>query len=136
MHEDTMPSATFEHDDVADWLVAFETDGVSAIEAALTLITELEKTDYLEITDAACALAAAELVAAARDEDLSRLPKGIHSALEGHEDAINAAKLTSPARKAVQRILKSSELQEQMEESSDGDEWADDVGELLERLRG
>lgn len=131
-----MASTTFDHEDVADWLAGFETDGATAIETALTLVTELEKEDFLDATDAACALAAAELVAAARDEDMSRLPKSIHAAVETHEDAINAAKLTSAARKAVQRILKNSELQEQMDDSADGEDWADDVGELLERLRG
>jgi poly-beta-hydroxyalkanoate depolymerase len=131
-----MASGTFEHDDVADWLVGFETDGVSAIEAALTTVTDMDKDDYIEATDAVFALAAAELVAAARDEDMSRLPKSIHSTVEGHEDAINAAKLTSAARKVVQRVMKNSELKDQADEASEADEWSEDMSELLERLRG
>ena len=131
-----MASSTFEHDEVANWLAGFETDGVPAIEAALTLINEMDKDDFIEATDAACALAAAELVAAARDEDHSRLPKSLHAALEGHEDAINKAKLASSARKAVQRVLKNSELKDAAEEEGEGEEWAEDIGYLLERLRG
>jgi len=131
-----MTGGTFEHDDVSDWLVSFETDGVAAIEAALTTVNEMDKEDFIESSDAAFALAASELVAAARDEDMGRLPKSIHGALEGHEDAINAAKLTSAARKAVQRILRNSELKDQAEEEGEGEEWAEDVSELLERLRG
>jgi len=131
-----MAPDTFEHDEVSDWLVSFETDGVAAIEAALTAINELDKDDFIEASDAAFALAAAELVAAARDEDHSRLPKSIHAAVEAHEDAINAAKLTGAARKAVQRIVKNSELKDAAEEEGEGEEWAEHQGELLERLRG
>jgi Domain of unknown function (DUF4259) len=131
-----MASGTFDNDDVMDWLVGFETDGTAAIEAALTAVNDMDKDDFIEASDAAFALAAAELVAAARDEDHSRLPKSIHPALESHEDAINAAKLSSAARKAVQRIARNSELKDLADEKSEGEEWAEDLSELLERLRG
>lgn len=131
-----MTTGTFDHDEVADWLAGFETDGVNAIEAALTLVNDMDKDDFIEATDATFALVAAELVAAARDEDNSRLPKALHGVLEGHENAVNAAKLSSAARKAVQRVLKNSELKDQAEETGEGDEWSEDIGELLERLRG
>lgn len=130
-----MVGTAFHYDDVPDWLVGFETDGATAIEAALTAVTELEAEDYIESADAAFALVAAELVAAARDGDPSRLPKTIHAALETHEDAINAAKLTGAARKAVQRVLRNSELKDAAEEDGDSDEWVEDLSELLERLR-
>lgn len=131
-----MATSTFEHDDVADWLAGFETDGVPAIEVALATVNDMDSDDFIEATEAAFALAAAELVAAARDEDHSRLPKSLIPALEGHEDAINAAKLASSARKAVSRIIKNSELRDAAEEEGEGDEWEEDITELLERLRG
>ena len=131
-----MAGGLFDNDEVTDWLVGFETDGVTALEAALTTVNEMDKDDYIEASDASFALAAAELVAAARDEDHGRLPKSILASLEGHEDAINAAKLTSAARKAVQRIAKNSELKDSADEDGDGEEWSEDLGELLERLRG
>lgn len=130
-----MVGTAFQYDDVADWLVGFETDGVTAIDAALTAVTELEAEDYIEASDAAFALVAAELVAAARDGDLSRLPKSIHGALESHEDSINAAKLTAAARKSVQRVLRNSELKDAADEEGESEEWAEDLGELVERLR-
>jgi hypothetical protein len=130
-----MAGGIFDDDEVTDWLVGFETDGVTALEAALTAINEMDKEDYIEASDASFALAAAELVAAARDEDHGRLPKTIHSALEAHEDAINAAKLSSAARKAVQRVMKNSELKDQADEENESEEWTEDLGELLERLR-
>ncbi len=131
-----MAGGLFDDDDVSDWLVGFETDGAPAIEAALTVVNDMEKDDFIETSDASFALAAAELVAAARDADTTRLPKSIHAAIEAHEDAVNAAKLASAARKAVQRILKNSELKDQAEENGEGDEWEEHLGELLERLRG
>ena len=131
-----MAGGTFDNDEAMDWLGGFETDGVSAVEAALTAVNDMDKDEYIEATEAAYALAAAEIVAAARDEDTSRLPKSIRAALEEHEDAINAAKLTAPARKAVQRVLKNSELKDQADENAEAEEWAEDIGELLERLRG
>ena len=131
-----MAGGIFDDDEVTDWLVSFETDGVAAIEAALTTVNEMDKDDYIEASDASFALAAAELVAAARDEDHGRLPKAIHAAVESHEDAINAGKLSSAARKAVQRVMKNSELKDQADEGGDGEEWSEDLGELLERLRG
>jgi hypothetical protein len=130
-----MAGGIFDDDEVTDWLVGFETDGVTALEAALTTVNEMDKEDYIEASDASFALAAAELVAAARDEDHGRLPKTIHSALESHEDAINAAKLSSAARKAVQRVMKNSELKDQADEENESEEWTEDLGELLERLR-
>ena len=131
-----MAGGLFDDDEVSDWLVGFETDGAPAIEAALTVVNEMEKDDFIEAGDASFALAAAELVAAARDSDTSRLPKSIHAAIETHEDAVNAAKLASAARKAVQRILKNSELKDQADEAGEGDEWEENLGDLLERLRG
>ena len=131
-----MVTNTFEHDEVADWLVGFETDGVPAIETALTTVNDMDKDDFIPESEAAFALAAAELVAAARDEDHSRLPKSIHAALEGHEDGINAAKLAPSARKAVTRILKNSELRDAAHEEGEADEWEEDLADLLERLRG
>ncbi len=131
-----MAGGLFDDDEVSDWLVGFETDGAPAIEAALTVVNEMEKDDFIEAGDASFALAAAELVAAARDSDTSRLPKSIHAAIETHEDAVNAAKLASAARKAVQRILKNSELKDQAAEAGEGDEWEENLGDLLERLRG
>jgi hypothetical protein len=79
-----MAGGIFDDDEVTDWLVGFETDGVAAIEAALTTINEMDKDDFIEASDASFALAAAELVAAARDEDHGRLPKTIHASLESH----------------------------------------------------
>ena len=127
---------TFENDDATDWLDGFGSDGASAAQVALETVTGLDPLDYLEATEAAHALAAAEMVAAARDGDTSRLPKDAVARLQDNAAKINAAKLLSPARRAVSRVLKNSELKELWEDSADAEDWEVDVRELLERLKG
>lgn len=127
---------TFDNDDAMDWLDGFGSDGASAVQSALDAVTELDPLDYLEATEAAHALAAAEVVAAARDGDVSRLPKDAAPRVKENAAKINSAKLTGQARKAVTRVLKNSELKEEWEDSPDAEEWEDDVRELLERLKG
>lgn len=129
-------SVTFEIDDAVEWLEAFESDGAASIQATLDTLLEMDATDYIEATDAAHGLAAAEMVAAARDDDLSRLPKNIHVAFKEHKGEIEDADLAAAARKVVARILKNSELKDEAEAGDDAEEWTDDIRELLERLKG
>ena len=127
---------TFDNEDAAEWLDGFGSDGASSVQVALETVTALEPLDYLEASEAAYALAAAEIVAAARDGDTSRLPKDAIARLRDNAGKINAAKLGAPARRAVMRVLKNSELKEQAEDSGDAEDWEVDVRELLERLKG
>ena len=129
-------TGTFDNDDAMEWLSGFGSDGATAAQGALEAITEMDPLDYLEAEIAAHALAAAEVVAASRDGDGSRLPKEALPSLKENAAKINSAKLLSTARKAVNRVLKNSELREQWEETPDIEEWEDDVRELLERLKG
>ncbi len=131
-----MASVTFEIDDAVEWLEAFESDGAASIQATLDTLLEMDATDYIEATDAAHGLAAAEMVAAARNDDTSRLPKSIHAAFKEHKGDIDDANQASAARKVVSRILKNSELKDEAEAGDDAEEWADDIRELLERLKG
>jgi hypothetical protein len=126
----------FEHDDAADWIGSFESDGLASVKAALDLVAEAEAGSYIEIADAAPALAAAEIVAAARDDDAARLPKVIKAAFKEHRGDVEDADLVATALKAVRRVLKNSELKDQWDEQGESEEWADHVSELLERLKG
>ena len=60
-------SKVFENDDASDWLGAFESDGPPAIEAALQAVLELDANDYVQATEAAAALAAADALALLQD---------------------------------------------------------------------
>lgn len=127
-------TGTFDDDDANDWLDSFESDGPAAIETALTTVTELGREEYLEAPEASHALAAAELVAAARSGEDDRLPEAFRPRFAAHVDAINDADLTAPARKAVARVLRSSELKELWDDAGDED-WEEGVRDLLERLK-
>lgn len=127
---------TFEMEDAVEWINGFGADGVNSIQEAFETVNDLEAGDYIEADIAAYALAAAEVVAAARDGDTSRLPKDAIGSVEENEDKINAAKLLAAARKAVSRVLKSSELREEWEDTPDLEDWEDHVRELIERLKG
>lgn len=129
-------TGSFDNEDAMEWIAGFGGDGANAIEEALENITELDPTDYIEADVAAHAIAAAEVVAAARDGDVSHLPEEAVPSLKENAAKINAAKLLGTARKAITRVLKNSELKEQWEETSDAEDWEDGVRELLERLKG
>ncbi len=129
-------TGTFDNEDAVDWIGGFGADGANAIVEAFDNINELDPTDYIEAEMAAHALAAAELVAAARDGDTDRLPDDAVASLKENAAKINAAKLLAAGRKAVTRVLRQSELKEQWEDSPDAEEWEDNVRELLERLKG
>jgi hypothetical protein len=129
-------SVTFEIDDAIEWLEAFESDGLNSVQSALDTLLEMDAGDYIEATDAAHGLAAAEMVAAARDDDTSRLPKSALAAFKEHKGDIEDADLAASARKVVARILKHSELKDEAEAGDDAEAWSDDVRELLERLKG
>jgi hypothetical protein len=127
-------TGTFDDDDAMDWLDSFESEGASAIESALTPVAELGREEYLEAPEASHALAAAELVAAALSGEDDRLPDNFRPRLAKYVDAINDADHTALARKAVARVLRSSELKELWEDAGDED-WEDGVRDLLERLK-
>lgn len=127
-------TGTFDSEDALEWLDSFESDGPAAIETALSGVAELGREEYLEAAEASYALAAAELVAAAVSGEVDRLPDTFAPRFAAHSDAINDADLVPLARKAVMRVLRSSELKEQWEDAGDED-WADGVRELVDRLK-
>ncbi len=129
-------TGTFDNEDALEWIGGFGADGANAIVEAFDNINNLDPTDYIEAEIAAHALAAAELVAAARDGDTDRLPEDAVASLRENAAKINAAKLLAAGRKAVSRVLKQSELRELWEDSPDAEDWEDDVRDLLERLKG
>lgn len=126
-------SKTFDNEDASDWLSGFESDGAPAVETALNAVLELDANDYVQATEAACALAAAEVVAAAKDGDVSRLPEEYHDAYRDHKDDIDA--FGKPAQRALLRILRNSELKDLYEDQGELEGWQDDVRELIERLK-
>jgi hypothetical protein len=116
----------FENDDARDWVIGVDTDGVAAA------LAEARNATYLEAPDACNAIAAASVIAAARDGRLDALPDEA-AALAIRltvDDALRAA-----ARDALQAVLgERSELRELYADSEHAAAWRADLAELLARL--
>lgn len=129
------PSAIFDNEDAIEWVEGFETDGPRSIDEALNAIAELEPGEFVEGQVAAYALAAAEVVAAAREDNDGHLPASLSETMDEHRDAINEGAFAKLALKAVTQILKRSELKDEWDEDEDGETIIEQVRDLQERLR-
>src|ERR1019366_2156122 len=98
----------FENDAAADWLLDLESEGIDAVHAALCRAIEPESLDANEASEA---LAAAAVVAAARDGSHTGLPRMAVAWLEGHQQEVTQDDMDQAAR-AVTRIASDSELSE------------------------
>lgn len=127
-------SGSFENDDAADWVYQFDDSGVAAVETTLREVCELTDDDYLEAPEASEAVAAAEIVAAMRDGDLSQLSDDARKALAKHQATWDTLSVSGSARLAIERILQQSELKELWEEGDDS-KWVTAMARLQSRLR-
>lgn len=127
-------SGSFENDDAADWVSQFDDSGVAAVETTLREVCELTDDDYLEAPEASEAVAAAEIVAAMRDGDLSQLSDDARKAFAKHQATRDNSSVSNSARTAIERILQQSELKELWEEG-DGRSWVTAMARLQSRLR-
>lgn len=129
---------SFENDDAAAWVHEFKNGGVTAVASALERVCGIADGEYLEAPEASAAIAAAEIVAAARDGDPSTLSQTAREAFARHRDPLIASHLSESARRAVERIRRRSELKDLWEEgdqSAKGNDWCGEVDRLLRRLR-
>jgi hypothetical protein len=130
-------AGNFENDDAADWLAEFERNGVAAVVSALDRVCTLGDDEYLEAPDASAAVAAAEIVASARHDDPSSIPESARTALSNDRDALGKAHLLELARRAIDRILKQSELKGLWEdaEGPEREVWFTGMERLSSRLQ-
>lgn len=127
---------SFANDDAYELVVAFRAGGANALVAILANVANLDENDYLQAPEASMAVAAAEIVAAARDGDESRLPEKALPMFRAQRQAIIAAKLEGVAHKALTRVLENSELKALWEEGGDdyAKPWKDVVSSIAARL--
>lgn len=126
---------SFENDDAADWVYEFESSGIAAVTSALDRVCSLVPDEYLEAPEASVAIAAAEIVAAARDGDVSSLSESTRDALAKNRLSFAGLPLLKRAETAVERVLARSELKKLWEEGERGDVWLGAMATLLARLR-
>lgn len=125
-------SGYFENDDALDWISHLEeSEGTTALEDALSAIP-LDDSEDVEAPECSMAIAAAEVVAALSKRPSASLPKEIKKWLKGKP--VPNESLRKLARDAIDRIARSSELQELWAESSDAEAWSASLRDLQRRL--
>jgi hypothetical protein len=125
---------SFENDSALDWVKnAFKPGGAAAVEAALRYAVESAEDAYLDVDEASAVVAAAEFVAAARDGDLSKLGTARND-FATHRQSLTSPHLLPLANRALERVLRKSELQELWAEGQDKS-WFNAMTNLLARLR-
>ena len=123
---------SFDNDDAMDWVAELEEAGAEAVKASLD--AALNDNDELESPEACEALAAAEVVAAAKTGDPTNLAQDAASALARHASEIATPENIVLAKDAVERIKAKSELRDLWQETDEFDAWIKDVEALESRL--
>ena len=131
-------TGSFENDDALNFLDRLEGHGVVAVTQAFREVTSLDADDYVEVDSASSAIAAAELVAAGHDGEVSQLPEPARQWLDKHHGSVATPDIQSVARRAVERVLMGSELKDLWSEGDDDAEaaaWEQSVRDLIQRLQ-
>ena len=123
-------TGAFDNDDAADWVYILETDGIDAVDAALS--DALEADDLAQPLDTN-AVAAAEVVAAALGRPAAELPEAV-ATLAGDLASRVTDEHLEQARTAAQRVLASSEIGELWAESDEDAAWRAAMDDLIARL--
>ncbi len=127
-------TGNFANSDASDWLYELEeSDGPDALKEAFKAISS---NGYPESSDCCIALAAAEVVAAAKGKPSPDLPEDVRKWLENQENLNTIAALAKSASTAVNKISSKSELRDSWEESDSWHEWQQEVEGLRRRLQG
>lgn len=127
--------ASFDNDDAMDWVASLEqADDLSVLDAAFSSVDPNSK--YVEAPECSMALAAAEVVAAARGQPAKDLPAEAVAWLKRERPTIGP-ELVKRARNSVTfcRESENSELRQLWAESKQYQAWLKDTEQLLARLK-
>lgn len=129
-------AGNFENDTALDWVLALEeSEGLGLVGQAIADV--LKGDDYLDADVACIGLAAAEVVAALRDQPLDGLPEEVSRWV--HAQGINPSdELVNDCLAAIEKIRSDdgSELRELWEEDDDSPvEWYAVLEDLVARLQ-
>jgi hypothetical protein len=129
-------AGSFQNDGALDWLAELNADGIRAVRKALTFVANAPPRSLLDVDDGCFAIAAAEVVAAARGHAARYLPDEVHEFLDEHADSITARD-AALAVKAVDRVSTdpNSELRALRASPVVSELWSIAVANLFERLR-
>jgi hypothetical protein len=122
----------FSNDDALDWLFSFtETPTLEMLRDTLDSI--LAEDEYLEAPDCAEAIVAAEIIASLNGRPSTKIPDDLKAWL-ATDHGLNPKPLAPLARKAMERIVAGSELQELWDESDSKATWHAEMTDLMQRL--
>jgi hypothetical protein len=124
---------SFENDDASDW--ADDLEGSSGLGMIKEALKTVEKNKYPESPDCCIALAAAEVVAAAKGKPSPDFPDGLREWLAAQKDLSALASLDKTTVNVNNKVQLKSELKEQWEESSDWLAWSKVLNDLQNRLK-
>jgi hypothetical protein len=114
---------SFENDDAADWDHEFELQSAWAIVSDLEYVSKFPEDEYLEAPEASAVIAAAKIVAAPQDSDLSNLSDDARKIFSRHQQSLRSSRPLELARQAVERILQQSELKDLWEKGKESAMW-------------
>jgi len=122
---------SFENEDAMDWLADLIDLGDAMIDEAFERIED-SRDDTLSSDFCACAIAAAEVVAALHGKPALELPEELIGWLKGHTGTTSAR--LQAAKKAVLAIRQDSGLRDDWSPSDDFEAWQAGVDKLISRL--
>jgi hypothetical protein len=123
----------FGNDDASDWVYDLEeSSGADLLKEAFSAVNA----NNYEATDCRIALAAAEIVAAAKGKPPADLPERARKWLGNQEEVEDIKALAKKAITVVNKISVKSELRDEWEESDGWHEWQQAVEGLRRRLQG
>jgi hypothetical protein len=122
----------FGNDDASDWILDL-LETVNPLEFFEKTFDKARIDSYLEAPEASEIVAAAAVVAAARNRTAVNLPENLAQWLQGREDSLK--KLAPSAVNALQRVKIGSELQELWLETDDFQAWCDHLDGISSAIR-
>lgn len=124
----------FENDDAVDWLVDFmDQPSKDLLVETLSVVAQVDPADYLEVTEAGSAIAAAEVVSALHSKPVPDWPEEVAAWVSKQKSGASAA-LLSLARQALIRISLNSEIDDNWIYEEDRRKWRESLTELRSRL--
>jgi hypothetical protein len=125
--------ATFSNEEACDWLDdLLEERDVYFIHNTLEIIADYPPGEKPESWDCCCALAAAEMVAAARGNPSAEFPMVARDWLEAYGLEIDD-EILALAGKALDRVQEDSFLKDEFSESGELAQWQSSVNDLRKR---
>jgi len=124
---------SFENDDAADFVVELGGSGVDLLVDVVGEVADLSDVEYLQADAASRAVAAVEVVAACLDGAAGGLPDAARAWVQREPRAV-PNHLARKAGRALERVLRDSELNDLWKDSPEHAAWVADVEALRARL--